>query len=467
LEVDSSRARHRIDRSARSVDARRTRIKVWLAERQSGQDFARFSNHFHVLNRVLSAMLDAITGALAEVKHENCHSGLVYEQCAKLDESLAIATRLFDWYSAKYDQRLSDEYGPVLRAADEVVRSCWSEPFSWTGKQPPTGPLAYLDDRFDAYATTRRSVPSDLRAPRDAVVAEFISELPIPTIALPDYAVREAWWLALVAHETGHHVQKDVADEQATRERIAAALAETGKPELAAQWAGWGLEVFADAYSAAMIGDAAGWVVDELQHSAPAKMFALAQAGSRYPPPVVRLALFESFLAELGLSARPPVGPPVAESDLMPAVRKAIEADLAAAPAVARALATLPVGAPHLRDLASVEPDLLAQPGQLRGWADQLARPGPALPALTDRASARLVIAAGVAAYRQWAAQPAAASVLPTIHDNLLTLLPRCGPPGYLAAAPAMTEVTALAERLSRRLISDALAGSARAEADQ
>ena len=49
--------------------------------------------------------------------------------------------RLFEWYSSRYDQRLDDKLAPILRAADEVVRSCWSEPFALLSGKPPTGPL--------------------------------------------------------------------------------------------------------------------------------------------------------------------------------------------------------------------------------------------------------------------------------------------------------------------------------------
>lgn len=460
MDTDAGRAKRRVDRSARSVDAGRIRIKRWLAERQSGKDFARFSNHFSVLDQVVSAMLDAICGQLDVVERERSGSVLVYERCRELDESLAITTRLFDWYAAKYDQRRDEDLAAPLHAADEVVRSCWSEPFERAGRQPPTGPLAYIDDRFDAFATLRHSVPSDLRAPEDAVVAEFLSELPIPAIALPDYAVREPWWLALAAHETGHHVQMDLAPdlEQITRDRIASALADLADsgsladPELPSMWDGWSLEAFADAYSAAMIGAAAGWVLDELQHASPATMLKPAAPGSRYPAPVVRLALFETCRYELGQTPTRPAGLAVPGS-------QAIRIQLTTVPAVASALAELPVGAPHLRDLAKVEYGLLTEPAPLRAWADQLACPSPALPALADRASARLVIAAGVAAYQKWAHQRAAVNVLPVIHDNLLRLLPTCGPAGVLAAAPAEAEVTALAERLARRLVTPGEAG--------
>ena len=135
------------------------------------------------------------------------------------------------------------------------------------------------------------------------------------------------------------------------------------------------------------------------------------------------------------------------------ATRDAIRSQLATVSAVAVALIDLPIGPHRLRELGNVQPDLLTQPRQLRGWAAKLAGANPVLPALGARSAARPAIAAGVAAYQTWACQPAAASVLPVINDNLLALLPGCGPPGVLAAPPPPADVTALAERLSARLL--------------
>ena len=338
-------------------------------------------------------MLDRLTGEMSAIGGD-CPSAAVYERCARLDRSLAIAVRLFEWYSSRYDQRLDSELGPTLRAADEVVRSCWSEPFALLGRKPPTGPLVYLDAQFDAFATPRVSVPADLRAPSDALVADYVRELPVPTIALPGFAAREAWWLVLAAHETGHHIQKDLLPEleELTRERVAGAATAAGLPDLAVQWAGWGLEAFADAYSTLMVGDAAAWAVDELQHAAPAKLFRLAPPGGRYPPPAIRLALLGECLRSVGTPDGWPTSADtsaslgaLSDADLPAATREAVRSQLAILPAVASALIDLPLGGHRLRELGSVQPDLLTERQQLQGWAYRLAKPKPVLPPLNSR----------------------------------------------------------------------------------
>jgi hypothetical protein len=442
------------------VNANRIRIRDWLDRHRSCRAFGRFEKHFDVLDQVLSSMLDALTAELGNIEVTGS-SGAAYDRCGRLDRSLVVVLRLFDWYSSKYDQRLDDEFAPALRAADEVVRSCWSEPFALLGRNPPTGPLAYFDVQFDAFATPRISVPADLRGPVGSLVADFVRELPIPTIALPEYASREAWWLVLAAHETGHHVQKDLLPEleRVTRERLADAAPATPEADPGGSWASWGQEAFADAYSTLMVGEAAAWAIDELQYSAPASLYCLARPGSRYPPPAVRGALLGECLRMAGMHAPWPGAVEIfvqldrLRDVVAPVVRDAVAGQLATVPAVAAALLDLPVGPHRLRELGNVQSDLLTRPDQLRGWAAQLTRAHAALPSLGEPAAARLVIAAGVAAYRNWAGQPSAASVLPVVQENLLALLPACGPPGVLEAPPSLAEVTALAGRLSSRLL--------------
>lgn len=464
LAGDGVRAKRRLALSDEAVRAARDRIGQWLDARRGRAAFARFTNHLDVLDRVLTAMLDAVAGELAAIA-EGEPSGSVYERCARLDGSLAIAVRLFEWYASKYDQRLDHRTGKALAAADEIVRSCWSEPFSLLGRKPPAGPLAYLEPDFDAFATPRVSVPRDLQGPADSLVAEFLRELPIPLIALPGQAASQPWWLVLAAHETGHHVQHDLLPdlEAATRERLIEAVGAAQTP----QWAGWAAETFADAYSVLMVGEAAAWAIDELQHATPARMCEISPPGaSRYPPAAVRLALLAECLRTFGVPGEWPTADQVSDwldglddGEVPDISVAAIRRQLAAAPAAADALADLPIGTHRLRELGDFEPDILTRPQALRAWAAQLARSVPVLDSLDSASAARQVIAAGVAAYRACADRPESAKTLPVIRDNLLGLLPGCGPPGVLEAPPREADVTELARRLARRLVNETASG--------
>lgn len=409
-------------------------------------------------------MLDAIAGELAAIDG-NESSGSVYERCASLDRSLAIAVRLFEWYAFKYDQRLDKDTDTArtMSAADEIVRSCWTEPFALLGRTPPTGPLVYLEADFDAFATPRVSVPRDLQGPAGSLISGILSELPIPVIALPGLASSQAWWLVLAAHETGHHIQKDLLPglEAATRERLTEVAAAAEGDDYTAHWAGWLHEAFADAYSTLMVGAAAVWAIDELQHATPGSLCRLDPPGrGRYPPPAVRLALLGECLHSLGALPRWPTAAQVRawldeldNTTVSAVTKRAIGSQLATAPAAAAALIDLPIAGHRLRELGEVEPRVLTQAQLLRGWAAQLVRPAPVLGSLDSPAAARLVIAAGVAAYQVWADRPEAEQALKVIHRNLLAILPDCGPPGVLGAPVPPTDLTALAQRLTERLL--------------
>lgn len=100
----------------------------------------------------------------------------------RVDRGLATLRRLLAWYGGGYDQRRDSGRAAVLRAADELARSCWSAAFGAVGRKPPSGPLCFVDNRLDAYAGRRCEVPSELLPATDDPVAEFVARLPIPVI---------------------------------------------------------------------------------------------------------------------------------------------------------------------------------------------------------------------------------------------------------------------------------------------
>jgi hypothetical protein len=437
-----ARADERVRWSLDRVRVLRTEIADWFARRRSDARFARFGQHFDVLDKALGRMLDAVQAELHQLVDE--FPGHVHERCRGLDIGLSHVQRLHAWYAAKYDQRLDHRLAPTLQAADEIVRSCWSEPFAALGLTPPTGPVAYLEPRYDATATPRVSVPPDLRAPDDSLVALAVGKLPVPVIALPAICVAEPWWLVLAVHETGHHVQTDLAPGlvRATREALHAAGSD--------DWYRWSQEVFADAFSVLMVGSAAAWAVGELQHAPDHRLGRVPGTLDRYPPPAVRMALLGELARCAGV---PDPGPGVDDvrrwldrADLVAGTRSLISGHLDVTAAVARALIELPVQGMALRDLCGYDTGAAAQSGD---WARALVADAPMIAGRGDRAAARIGIAGGVAAYR---ADPSHAAAL---HRNLAAQLAGCGPSGHLAAAPA-ADVDAVADSLAEQLVAAA-----------
>ncbi len=417
-----------MDRSNATVEELRAETASWLGARRADPRFARFADHLGILERVFGEMLAALGGEL-DLAREIRGSRETYERCARLDRGVLVVRRLFDWYAAKYDQRRDPRFGTVLAAADEVVRSCWREPFARVGAVPPSGPLVYLEPRFDAYATPRVSVPVDLRAPADAVVAAFVHELPIPVVCLPGWATREAWWLTLAAHETGHHVQHDLGDlRYATQEALAA---------VGPEWVSWSGELFADAYSVLMVGPSALWAVAELQHGQEDRS---PRPGDAYPPPSVRLALMSEIARQSGLGdpghpTELPQGPGIPQ---MPEISRAASAVLA-----------LKVQDHSLPEISGLRQEWF-QPGGLAAiWAERLTEHDPLLTRLDERSAARVLVSAGVIA----AETHPAAKARDRVHENLSATLPRCGPPGTMAGDTPSSQVDAIARRLAAQLV--------------
>ena len=452
---DDFRGDERVERSRLFATSVRTSITLWLTERREDQRFARFKTHFDVLQTVLTAMLDAIDVELTEISDDQRSVGIVYERCRAADNRLGLVRRTHEWYATKYDQRADARLADTMRAADEVVRSCWREPFR--GPVVPTGPLAYLDARFDASATPRVSVPADLRAPADRVVGQFVRELPIPLIALPANCEIDPWWMVLVAHETGHHVQYDFAGaEQATRDAlVAATTTPAGDDELAAAWNGWAREVFADAYAVLMVGTAAAWAVHELQFGQLTNLVVAPAVGDRYPPPAVRIALLGELARRLGLEEPGPSADDVLawletldDQAVPPQARAAVSAHLNVTEAAAGALIDLPIGGRTLRELCSWNPQAFKAGGEAHRWEQQLTRTNPQLSQRKTRSAARLGIAAGVRAYRS----TPAGEGRDRLRANLTSTLATCGEPGYLTGEPPL-DVDSVAIRLTQTLL--------------
>jgi hypothetical protein len=454
----ASRGLRRIGRTEDAIRGLRKEISVWFEARGEDLRFARFASQFRALRAVLDRMLDSLVTAVSALPTK---VDIVYHECRVIDRGVLAIQRVFDWCAGKYDQRLEPASEKVLLAADEVVRSCSTEPFTVLHADRSTGPLAYLDNRFDTFATPRVSVPTDLRAPADAIVAEHVRELPIPTIALPAWAAREAWCLVLAAHETGHHIQHDLSSglEASTRQALAAAVAGFGGSEtLASAWWGWALEAFTDAYSVLMVGDDATWAIDELQNGTPADLVTGPEPGDRYPPPAVRLALLGELGHRAGVGgAWPGAAEMAAWLDGLDAgavsqgARRAAQDHLTVTPATAAALLDLPVVGSTLRGVSGLRPAWFGADSRVQRWARDLRQSSPSFGAVGDRPAARQAIAAGVMAWT--GAQRGGAA--DAIHANLLDLLPRCGEPGVLAAPPEPSSVEAVASKLASRLLRD------------
>ncbi len=343
-EVRVARTVDEIERLQREVDA-------WKEARDAADVQGRFVTQLRALVEIVTrALADLRTDALAIGGDPDV--GSVYARCDLQDKRVLWVRRvLWGYYRDKFDQR--DGAAPLrqmLAAADDVVWSCYAEPFLGLSRPALPGPipLAYVEPFYSPRALPRNEVPGTLKDRRlgERLLKQFFAELPIPLVSLPPVCVCEPWWLVSLGHEVGHHVQHDLKLVEPFADVLARA-ATTGAGidarRQATRWAEWGQEIFADVFALHVMG---GVVVDAIGELVMSDARDMLIAQDQYPAPVVRLALLRAVAGRLGLDVPEPAGLPAIPSDGDPDDDIANEArsDLALVGTIAKCL--IPDGGP-------------------------------------------------------------------------------------------------------------------------
>jgi hypothetical protein len=410
-----SRAQARIAESLGEMRALADEITAWHSR---WDDFDTLGAHHTQLDTLADVALDLVAAIIAATQAIDPGSAteVVYFACRREDQRLLHVRRLWRWYADKLDQRAGPPGDPAvkaLRAADELIWSCWKTAFQWLGTEPPGSPVPYLAPQFSAFATPRTAPPPDLRPGRDDLLIRHIQRLPLPVIGLPPICQRRPWWLVIAVHEASHHVQFEAGLEDATQDAVVGVAGE--------EWRLWCRELFADACAVLLAGPAAIWAITELEAAnAPGK-----SPSASYPPPEIRLAVAYRVAEKVRfpiISERPrsphPTEPHIA--NLMGCV-----------PGVADALLNLRLqGGKALGTLAETTTEAYRN-GTIKAWQEALRASDVPFPVTTLEA-ARLCTAGSIAAWQEIAdmGQPA----IGHLASQVLSVLPYCAEPGRRAA---------------------------------
>ena len=286
----------RIEQSCRRLDRLAAAADEWIGQRHKEDVTGQHATQLDVLRT-------AVVGPLAELRtvadglSAVCATGRVYAACRTSDTRAELVRRVFTYYQGKLDQRHDKSLEPVLRAADEVVWSCWAEPFRNAIYRDPAmtmrpAPLPYIESQYSPAAVPRDDPPADLVAERDdPVLVRYLERLPIPLIALPAVCADDPWWLAYAGHEVGHHLQHDLAENWSLVKAfgsLAEAASRAAGDADPARWRTWSAEIFADICSVYAMGPAAVYGIVQLELDDADKMM---RGKAKYPPPLVRLGL--------------------------------------------------------------------------------------------------------------------------------------------------------------------------------
>jgi hypothetical protein len=458
----------RIERTRHELTLLSESVVKWLA-RRTGDDrddndeyLGQHETQLETIGSVLReslAFLDMKLKALSPARA----SGEVYGECRDVDETIVWVQRIWEYFKEKFDQRdEAQRTGPLLKAADEVVWSCYRQVSvqlvgrdAGVQKRPP--PLAFIEPQYSPAAVeSDRPLPLDLRLSAEVpFVSEFIKTLPVAVVSLPPWCIDAPWWLIYLGHEVGHHILHDLNLTAHFRAGMQAAAAEKKLPADDVQaWGRWAEEIFADVFSVLMLGEWAVWSVAEAERGTTEEM---VRRKDRYPSPIIRLALLAQTAQAVGIDYTAALAGVDAQALLKADATSQVESGVVPG-AVKFALGPLREGMetltlPELCGLgkgAAVRQALRSTSQRVGSWLEHL-RGVRVIPPQRNLETAREVISASLRGWKEMSAAPAPADSRAAFAQMTRKTLRENAPKGVRAGGPKA--VVGKGEELVRRLL--------------
>jgi len=449
----------RKNQTLRVLESLRYAINEWVRVSERNDTNRQYVTQISTLATQLGFLLDKVDAQIRAVPASQSERS-TYSAMRLIERRLLWIQRIWRYFQTKFDQRGDPALAPTLKAADEIVWSCYAQPFRAAGVAVPAVPLPFVALAFSPYAIPRDEPPQELRSDVDGgFLNAMLTQLPLPVTGFPPVAVDEPWWLAYLAHEIGHHVQFDL-----NAGAMLGAFADTLEAAGGARWRGWGKELFADCYSLLMIGPWALWALAELVWGEPADM--LDDSNPRYPCALVRLVFMSEVANRLGFDGTSALrGLNVENLLAAPAMSKnrdlrvAATADLGNVAHVAQAVTSARyTQSGTLQDMAQFEREDFLPGGNVALWSKALRGEGAMVPNGYLK-SARLVLGAGVGAWsaiRNTADEAQRAKRRLLLQEKLIeSIVASREEIVRLAHTPAADEVDTRNDRLAGLLLAD------------
>ncbi len=316
LELD---ARQRVKESERELERLEDDLRIWLAHRRKDDQKKQYKTQLDMIEARICGAIAIVKEDLTSVKSDR-KVAEVYEECRLHDRRIFWIRWVWHFFQERFDQRDDRVLSLILKAADEVVWSCYHMVMDGPVKDFIPGlkevaPLPFIESRYSPAAFPIGTLPSNLAGLKGEIDADFqrasLNTIPIPLLSLPPSCVGSPWWLVYIGHEIGHHIQSDLQLVETFSDMVVAAVkAKTDDPDSHGRWRTWSGEIFADFISVLTMGQFAVGAMAELELTQDEKMYI---PKGRYPAPLVRLNLLAKAAKELTQTSVDPLLPDLPE----------------------------------------------------------------------------------------------------------------------------------------------------------
>jgi hypothetical protein len=200
--------------------------------------------------------------------------------------------RIWDFYFELFGQRQS-QFADWLLSCDRIALDCYQDVYMGLGTAksiPAPPPFSYMRTGFSP-ATFRRGIP----------LRRLGKQLnPFPLIQLPYHRLVNPWTLGAVLHEVGHNLHNELGLARIIPRNIARRLLQAGFARfVAAVWARWNRELFADLIGLLLGGPAVIGSLMDIAGRSPATTLTFIQRAV-HPTPYLRPFLSIELLLRMG-----------------------------------------------------------------------------------------------------------------------------------------------------------------------
>jgi hypothetical protein len=387
--MDSTSKDLRINQSLCELARLREALKNWQEDRkdadkhENGEYRGQYQTQIGVIAGEVGTAAGVIEDGLNQLTRDSKNLALaaVYQQCARADRKIIWLWRAWDFFREKFDQRDLPVIGPAVRAADEVLWSCFKPFYKGMGTPLPPTPLPYVEFTYTPVAVKPDQVSHVEKEEEidEGPLKNFFAKLPLPLLQLPPTAVSAPWAHVLIGHEAGHFIQESIPANEDFRKVFRGqveAAAERVKKGTGTVWSKWAAEIFADMYSVITMGPWAVWVIGQFELARPGKITTRA---ANYPSALTRIYLLAQFASKAGLGDADAHLTTLGIDAKASAETDEARTDLQIADEVASLInETLPGDGRMLRDVigfksSDYDPgDGLTEAGPVQQWADAL-----------------------------------------------------------------------------------------------